>query len=56
MIVSDLHSTPVETPSDDTSGEDTERNYRYQHAYGVILLVGIVSITGVNTLSQLACL
>lgn len=43
MIVSDLHSTPVETPSDDTSGEDTERNYRYQHAYGVILLVGIVS-------------
>lgn len=43
MIVSDLHSTPINLPSDDTAGEDTERNYRYQHAYGVILLIGAAS-------------
>jgi hypothetical protein len=31
---------PLEIPSDDSTGSDTERNYRYQHAYGVILLIG----------------
>lgn len=31
---------PLEVPSENTAGEDTERNYRYQHAYGAILLIG----------------
>ena len=40
MASTDTFPGPIDTPSDDTTGSDTERNYRYQHAYGVILLIG----------------
>jgi Cap4 dsDNA endonuclease len=40
MITSDLYPTPIDVPPDNPTGQDTERNYRYQHAYGVILLIG----------------
>jgi hypothetical protein len=40
MTTSDLHPNPLEIEPENTSGEHTEHNYRYQHAYGVILLIG----------------
>jgi hypothetical protein len=39
-MTSNLPSTLLNTLPEDTTGQDTERNYRYQHAYGVILLIG----------------
>ena len=40
MTTSNTHPHPLEIEPDNTSGEDTENNYHYQHAYGVILLIG----------------
>jgi len=40
MKTLDAPPTPIDMPSHDSIGSDTERNYRYQHAYGVILLIG----------------
>jgi hypothetical protein len=40
MNTSDTHSSPLDVTPENTTGEDTEKNYRYQHAYGVILLIG----------------
>jgi hypothetical protein len=40
MKTPDTPPTPIDVPSDDPTGSDTERNYRYQHAYGAILLIG----------------
>lgn len=39
----DILHEPIDYPADDQVGQDTERNYRYQHAYGVILLIGAVN-------------
>lgn len=35
-----MHITPIDVSPENITGEETERNYRYQHAYGVILLIG----------------
>ncbi len=43
MITSDAYRNPIDLLPDNQTGQDTERNYRYQHAYGVILLLGAVS-------------
>jgi len=40
MKTSGTRPNLFDTPSEDTTGQDTERNYRYQHAYGAILLIG----------------
>lgn len=40
MKTIDTLLNPIDVPPNDTTGSDTERNFRYQHAYGVILLIG----------------
>lgn len=42
-MTSNLRTTLVDSLPDDSTGQDTERNYRYQHAYGVILLLAAAS-------------
>jgi hypothetical protein len=39
MTIPHTNPHPLETEPDNTSGEDSEHNYRYQHAYGAILLI-----------------
>lgn len=39
MTTSETYPHPLEAEPDNTSGEDSEHNYRYQHAYGAILLI-----------------
>jgi hypothetical protein len=40
MNTTGLPPSLFDVPSEETTGSDTERNYRYQHAYGTILLIG----------------
>jgi hypothetical protein len=34
-------ANPIDVPDTDDPGDETQRRYRYQHAYGVILLTGM---------------